>query len=124
MNRIVELCKENNIELVLFKIPAPEWYKSQSQGAQELADELGLTYLELYYDIDEMGLDSSVDYRDKKDHVNQTGAEKVTQYMLDYIEENYDLQDQRETNQRWNSDYEKYKALVQSQYDAYYSDEE
>jgi hypothetical protein len=120
-NRIVELCKDENIELITYKIPTPEWYEANSEAAQKLADEAGVTYMELYYDVDEIGLDVTEDFRDKKDHLNQKGAEKVSQYMLNYILDNYSFQDQRNSNERWDSDYEKYAELVQSQYEKYYN---
>jgi hypothetical protein len=119
INRIADLCKENGIELILYKIPSPTWYASQSQGAEEIAEQLGLTYLELYYDVEEMGLDASTDFRDKKDHLNQNGAEKVSQYILDYIQENYDFADQRNENERWDTDYVQYQKIVKKQYKKY-----
>jgi hypothetical protein len=119
MQRIAKLCEENDIELVLYKIPSPTWYASQSQGSQEVADKLGLTYLELYYDVDEIGLDVTKDFRDRKDHLNQNGADKVSQYMLDYIQENYDFADQRDNNERWDTDYVQYLKIVEQQYKKY-----
>ena len=35
IKRMKELCDNNNIQLVLYKIPTPTWYESQSKGAAE-----------------------------------------------------------------------------------------
>ncbi len=106
-----ELCEENGAELVLMKIPTTKWYISRSEASQEAADEIGVSFLEMYYDFDEMGMDAETDFRDLKGHLNQQGAEKTSAYLMNYIEENYDLEDQRGSNQRWDDDLIQYKAI-------------
>ena len=117
LKRMKALCDEKGIELVLYKIPTPTWYESQSKGAVELGEKLGVPYLELFYEVDKIGLDVTTDFRDENNHLNQRGAEKLSQYLSEYLEEHYELQDQRPTNIRWNEDLVKYKKLVQSKVD-------
>lgn len=117
LKRMKALCDEKGIELVLYKIPTPTWYESQSKGAAELGEKLGVPYLELFYEVDKIGLDVTTDFRDENNHLNQRGAEKLSQYLSEYLEEHYDLEDQRSTNIRWNEDLVKYKKLVQSKVD-------
>lgn len=117
LERMKKLCDENNIELILYKIPTPTWYESQSQGAAELGEKLEVPYLELFYEVDEIGIDVTTDFRDENNHLNQRGAEKLSAYLAEYLEDNYKLEDQRSTNNRWNADLLKYKELVQSKVD-------
>lgn len=117
LQRIDALCEENGIELICYKIPTPTWYRAQSEGAAAIAEELGVPYLELYHEVDKMGLDVKTDFRDKQNHLNQYGAEKVCAWLTDYMQENLNLQDQRSTNQEWNEDLVKYKELLQERLD-------
>ncbi|MCD7744983.1 MAG: hypothetical protein LUI13_06860 [Lachnospiraceae bacterium] len=111
IQKIAALCEEKDIDLILFKIPLPGWYEYQSEVASELADLVGVPYLELYYEKDEIGLDAATDYRDDSDHLNQYGAEKLADYLIEYLDSNYDLSDQRGINQRWDEDAVLYDQL-------------
>jgi hypothetical protein len=44
---------------------------------------------------DEIGIDWSQDTGDAGDHINIYGCEKTTRYLIDYLNENYDLPDHR-----------------------------
>lgn len=114
IKRMKKLCDEKGIELVLYKIPTPTWYESQSKGAKEIAQMLGLDFLELFYEVDEIGLDVEKDFRDKNNHLNQRGAEKLSGYLAEYIQDHYQLKDQRGENTRWNEDLAKYKKMVKA----------
>ncbi len=115
LRRIDQLCREEGIQLILYKIPAPTWYKLQSDGSAKLAEEFGVPYLELFYRLDEIGLDPATDFRDRKNHMNQYGAEKLSAYMMKYMQENFDMEDQRGKNADWDQDlitYNEQKALI------------
>lgn len=114
LQRMKKLCEDKGVQLVLYKIPTPTWYESQSKGAYELGEILDCPYLELFYEVDEIGLDVTTDFRDVNNHLNQRGAEKLSAYLGEYLEQNYNLEDQRDKNERWNEDLKKYKKLVQS----------
>lgn len=114
IKRMKRLCDEKGIQLIFYKIPTPTWYESQSEGAKEIAEMLDVPWLELFYEVDEIGLDVKADFRDKNNHLNQRGAEKLSAYLAEYIQEHYDLEDQRPTNKRWNEDLIRYKKLVES----------
>ncbi len=110
--RIYELCEEHDIELILYKIPSATWYESNSEVSGEVAAELGLWYWELFYELDEIGLDAETDFVDGIEHLNQPGAEKVTDYLMQYLLENYELTDWRGINTRWDEDLIAYQALL------------
>ena len=109
LERIDRLCKEEGIQLILYKLPAPTWYLEQSEGSAAVAEKFGVPYLELFYHVDEIGLDPATDYRDLNNHMNQNGAEKVSAYLTRYLQENYELKDWRGKNAEWDGDLIKYK---------------
>lgn len=112
--RIAKLCREKNVQLLLYKIPSPTWYRTMSEGVAALAEEEGLTFWEPYYDIEEIGLDVNKDFRDESEHLNQYGTEKFCDYLMRYLEEHYELTDQRAENVQWNEDLEQYKLIKQN----------
>lgn len=117
LQKIDELCKEQGIQLVMYKIPSPSWYKEQSDGSAGLAQEFGVPFIDLFYCKDEIGMDLETDFRDKKNHLNQSGAEKVSDYIMRYMQENFDLEDRRGKNTRWDQDlitYNEKKAAIAS----------
>ncbi len=78
---------------------------------QRIAGEYGIPFLNLNHvsDYETMGLDFSKDFYDGK-HTNLTGSKKVTEYLADYLDAQYDLPDRREDPafQSWSDDYQTY----------------
>ena len=96
MEKITELCRKNDISLVLMSAPSPKNYNYRKHNAlQEYADAQGLPYIDLNLKTKEIGIDWKQDSYDKGDHLNVYGAQKVTAYMGKYLKENYDLLDHR-----------------------------
>lgn len=115
--KIVELCDENGIELVLFTAPysySGDGYDSYMNKQKisvalekEMADR-GIPYLYLQK-TNEAGIDYAADFRDYA-HLNTYGAMKVTRSLGNYLEENFDLPDHRgdEAYVSWQEDYEEF----------------
>ncbi len=114
LKKIVSFCEENGIEFVFYKLPTVAWKSRFSNAAQDLADELGIPYWEMYFDNDKIGVDPKTDFRDENKHMNQYGAEKVSSYLGKYLQKNYDLMDQRGSNERWDNDLVSYHELLES----------
>ncbi|MCD8335008.1 MAG: hypothetical protein LUC35_06680 [Clostridiales bacterium] len=95
--KIVDYCLENDIKLLLFKTPKGSWTLSDSNQVQTLADSCGLTYLDFNYEelLEAIGFDITTDMKDK-DHLNTSGADKLSDYLADYAAAQYDLPDLRE----------------------------
>lgn len=110
--KIIELCKENNIETLLLSIPSCSAEQNQRRYNEvyKIADEYGLTYLNLMYYLDEMNFDFTTDMNDLY-HCNTSGAKKVTQFLGKYFSENYDLPDRRTDPdyKYWEKQYSEYK---------------
>lgn len=86
LDEMVELCKKNDTELVFFTSPYEGVY--DYAGAMErYAAQKGCYYINLFEKIEEMGLDSSTDFRDTQ-HLNDEGSKKVALYLGKYVIEN------------------------------------
>lgn len=87
MNRIKELCEEHGTTLILVKSPTPmfpgaiEVCRSMEHWAADNdVDMINFTLL-----LDEIGFDQSTDSWDGGEHLNKSGAEKVSRYLAEYI---------------------------------------
>lgn len=97
LNKLITLCRDNDIELFLFKTPAysDNWSEGFDRDIEEIAEENGITYINFDKYNEEIGLDYSVDTPDAGSHLNSTGAVKFSKYLGKYIMENYDVSDRR-----------------------------
>lgn len=90
LERMAQLCRENGVELVLFKSPNSDWSQKNSRKVARLAQQMGIPYLD--YNSPELeqaiGLDYEHDFCDDV-HVNVWGAEKVTRHLGEYLQQNY-----------------------------------
>lgn len=94
MNLLVDLCKENNVELILYAAPFNSIYDNEAtredlffrqrifNGIADLAEEWGVRYYNLFHELDEIGLDGNTDYMDSQ-HFNCYGQDKFTRYMVE-----------------------------------------
>ena len=95
LDKIVKLCKDNNIKLLLVKAPSlyPYWYDEYEEFIQEYASKNDIDYLNMLELVDEMEIDFSQDTYDGGLHLNLSGAVKNTKYFSNYIKDNYNLTD-------------------------------
>lgn len=83
LDKMVELCEENNVELVLVKAPSlyPYWYDEWDAQMVAYAEEHGLKYYNFLDVTEEIGLDFTEDTYDAGLHLNLSGAEKLSDYF-------------------------------------------
>lgn len=83
LDKMVTLCEENDVELVLIKAPSlyPEWYEEWDVQVEEYARTHDLKYINFLEHVDEIGLDFSTDTYDAGLHLNLYGAVKLTDYF-------------------------------------------
>ena len=83
LDKMVTLCKENDIELVLVKAPSlyPYWYEEWDEQMVDYAASNDLKYYNFLDVTDEIGLDYSTDTYDSGLHLNCAGAEKLSSYF-------------------------------------------
>lgn len=111
IQKILEICNQNEIKLVLLKIPEPTyWSVEKSASVYKYAEEINVQYIDLNYD-ENINIDWDKDTQDEGNHLNIYGAEKVGKYIATYLKNNYNLDDHRndEKYQKWNDELENYK---------------
>lgn len=110
LDKIIEMCSENNCKLVLIGMPTPQtWCQEKHDDIETYALQNNLNYIDLNTD-DNISIDWEKDSSDGGLHLNIYGAEKVGEYLANYIDENFELPDHRNDNlaQLWNKDLERY----------------
>lgn len=81
-DEIVQMCREKDLPLILYSAPSPKCYSmSKHNRIQALADQYGLTYVDLNLSAEEMGIDWERDFRDGGDHLNEYGAPKAMKVL-------------------------------------------
>lgn len=96
LKKIISLCRENDIQLLLTYLPYPtsSYWKRESNMIQDVADEYGADYLN-FTDID--CVDYDVDFADSDSHMNAAGQKKMSHVLGEYIRGHYEgIPDRRE----------------------------
>ena len=88
LDKMVELCEKEGVELVLVKAPSlyPYWYEEWDQQMEDYAKEKGLKYYNFLDCTEEIGLDFSEDTYDGGLHLNLSGAEKLARYFGEILQ--------------------------------------
>jgi hypothetical protein len=108
LEKIIELCKSKNIPLLFIKTPeANRWHERYGELVAEYAKEKGIPFVDYNILREEIGLDTSTDFRDDGMHLNDTGAIKLTRHLGKYLKEHYNLPDHRgeAAYASWNDDW-------------------
>ena len=121
LDKMTQLCKENDIELILIKAPSlyPYWYDEWETQIEEYAEENDLKYINFLNLIEETGLDFSKDTYDGGLHLNLSGAEKITEYLGEFLRNEYELPDHRgekELQEIWDQKIILYECEKERQY--------
>ncbi|MBQ6376235.1 MAG: hypothetical protein IJJ52_01215 [Lachnospiraceae bacterium] len=127
LRKMIEYCRDRGIEVMLLEMPYPADKKSRmlANGAQDIADEYGILYLNCLETERQGVINYNTDMNDTKSHLNDSGAKKFTDYLCSFIKENYDIPDRREdpAYASWNDDYAEFakqkcsRILAQTQLD-------
>lgn len=111
LDLIIELCKKENINIVLFELPsADSWTNKRHETTALYAKEHNVPFLDFNYNTEEFDFNWLEDTSDGGDHLNVYGATKITRQIGKYIDENYDLKDHRSDKNYsdWNESSKKY----------------
>ena len=123
LDKMVELCEKNGVELVLVKAPSlvPYWYDEWEVQMEDYAKEHNLKYYNFLEMTDEMGLDWTTDTYDAGLHLNLSGAEKMADYFGKILADECGLESRRgepELEAAWAEKREAYDAEIARQYEA------
>lgn len=96
LEKMISFTKERNVSLVFFASPyvVSEEDQMRINEVGKIAEENGVPFINFNHLYQETGIDFSCDFRDSN-HVNNTGAQKVTEYLAQYIKANYEVDDHR-----------------------------
>ena len=97
-DKIVQLCSDNNIQLLLTKIPAIDypnnyesaWTKIKYERIKKFANKRNIVFYDMLYE-DDIGFDMDTDFVDGGVHFNYKGAVKATHALGNYLITNYGL---------------------------------
>lgn len=96
VQNILEFCQENGSTLVLFSSPSTaNWDYLRHNSVAELAQQLGVPFIDTNLMPEEVPIDWQTDTRDHGDHLNHSGAVKLTQYMGRWLAETDQFEDKR-----------------------------
>lgn len=112
---MVKLCKANGVTPVLVSTPSTvNWNTARHNSITELAKELGVDYYDLNMGPNKVPIDWNADTYDKGDHLNLSGATKVSAYLGKLLSEKYGLPDHRSNTafSQWSASFEKYKQQI------------
>jgi len=122
LDKMVALCKDNDIELMLIKAPTiyPYWYDEWDEQMADYAQQHDLVYLNFLDRLAETGIDFQTDTYDTGLHMNLSGAEKLSRYIGPILRKQYNLQDRREDSalsRIWQEKTAFYDAMIAAQQD-------
>lgn len=110
--KIKNYCEKNNIKLVLIATPDPAtWDKSKNETIKKLASDNNLEYLDFNTMYNETKIDMDTDFWDGSSHLNPNGQIKLSNYIGQYLKDNYNLEDHRgdPKYKQWDKDLEEYE---------------
>ena len=95
LEKMIKLCEENNVKLVLMSNPSQvSWRYSKHYASEKIAKKYKLDFIDMNL-VDELGIDWAQETKDDGDHLNHSGAKKVSAYIGKYLESTKLLTDKR-----------------------------
>lgn len=117
LDKINQLCKENESQLLLVNTVSPlVWSNVRHEIIQKWCTDNNVNYVDYNSSeqLETIDFDFSNDFRDGGDHVNLNGSRKICKNLGNYIKQNYAVEDHRK-----DSSYQEWNTLAQdtSEYD-------
>ncbi len=117
LDKMVKLCEKRDIPILFLELPsATSWNMEKHNAMSDYAKEAGYPFVDM--NLMDVGIDWTMDTRDKGNHLNYSGAQKTTAELGKYLAENYTLPDRRNDEKIsaiWNADLEKFKEKIAEQ---------
>lgn len=113
---MIDYCREIGATPVLVSTPSTVcWNTARHNGIAEFAKNAGVDYIDLNVEPTKISIDWQTDTRDAGDHMNLSGAVKVSGFIGKYLSETYDLPDHRtdKAYHLWNEAFTRYESRLQ-----------
>lgn len=121
LKEIKDYCDKNNATLILYNSPSPaNWTYDKHNGVEKLAKSLGIEYIDFNLKVDELKINWKKDSQEKRgEHLNYTGAMKITNYFGNYLKTHHELPDHRqdEKYKSWNEAYINFQKEIKDSID-------
>lgn len=114
---ILALCQTHGAQLVLFSSPSTiNWSYIRHNAVAEFAQQLGINYIDMNLMQEEIPIDWNTDTLDHGDHLNYTGAQKVSAYLAKYLAETNLFENKRSVEElaSWNDALIKFHANLET----------
>ena len=111
----VRVCRNNNIEVLFLELPSQSsWNYKKHNAVKAYSDKLGVKFIDMNIERDRFGFDWKTDTRDGGNHLNYSGAKKISTWLGNYLGSQYQLEDHRKDSryQRWQQDSADYNRIV------------
>ena len=123
LQKILSLCNENNIKIVITKIPvnvspaqySSSWTEKRYEVMMELSQKYGFEYIDLVYENYGIKLDWERDTLDGGMHLNNSGAQKVSQFFANYFIESGIRKQENKIYDEFEKVYEKIITIAELQ---------
>lgn len=110
--KIKDICAKNDIQLLLVEMPNPTiWNKAKHKEIEVWSNKNKVPFIDMNEHLKEIGINWKTDTGDAGAHLNIYGAEKVSNYIGDYLKKNYTIEDHRndESYNQWHEDSKQYE---------------
>ncbi len=106
----IEKCKKENIEILLLELPSPSsWSYAKHNAVKELAKQYDVKFVDMNIPRDDFKVELKSDFRDNGNHMNTYGAARSTEFIGQYIQDNYS---HIITNKKGDKKYEAWNNVV------------
>lgn len=108
LNNFLDLCEKNNIIVIFSYLPCPAcWNSERHDDITKVAKSHNIQFIDFNTDVVGYKVNYETDFRDNGVHLNCYGAERVTNYLGQYLQDNYSdvLKDRRQEKRLyyWNN---------------------
>ena len=117
LNQFVDIFQKEGIQVMLMEVPsANSWNMARHQAVADYAASKNIPFVDfnLQENMKATGFDWRTDSRDGGNHLNYSGAKKVSTWLGDYLEAQYQLTDHRKDSryQQWQQDVTAYNRII------------
>lgn len=110
--KIIDLAKENHCQILFICYPSEtSWNYVKSNTVNDFAVKNDIPFLDFNTQEYETAFDWNTDSRDGGNHLNYSGAKKLTKYIGNYIQKHFGFKNHQHNSDynQWNIDYKTFK---------------